>query len=157
MTDQDKIAKAKAVLGDKLLEATNPAPRRVFLAVSRDNLVAATALLKEHLGCWYLATVSGVDKGDAFEVLYHFGVEDGNINLRTRVPKDDLHLPSTCGVLPGAVLYERELQDMFGLVVDGLPDPRPLVMPDGWPAGNFPLRKDWTFDRPEEKIPGGKR
>jgi Ni,Fe-hydrogenase III component G len=29
-------------------------------------------------------------------------------------------------------------------------------MPDDWPAGQYPLRKDWKFDRPQEIIPGGK-
>jgi Ni,Fe-hydrogenase III component G len=58
-------------------------------------------------------------------------------------------------VIPGAILYERELQDMFGIVVEGLPDPRPLLLCDDWPAGEHPLRKDWKFERPEEKIPGG--
>jgi Ni,Fe-hydrogenase III component G len=45
---------------------------------------------------------------------------------------------------------------MFGIIVENIPDPRPLVLPDDWPAENFPLRKDWKFERPEEKIPGGK-
>jgi Ni,Fe-hydrogenase III component G len=45
---------------------------------------------------------------------------------------------------------------MFGLTVDGIPDSRPLVLPDDWPAGNFPLRKDWKHVRPQEVIPGGK-
>ena len=45
---------------------------------------------------------------------------------------------------------------MFGLVIEHIPDPRPLVVPDDWPAGNYPLRKDWKFERPPEIIPGGK-
>jgi membrane-bound hydrogenase subunit beta len=104
-----------------------------------------------------LSTISGVDTGDVYEILYHFGDTSGTINVRTRVPKADPKLPSICAVIPGAVLYERELQDMFGIVVENLPDPRPMLMSDDWPAGNFPLRKDWTFERPAEIIPGGKK
>ncbi|MBM3296072.1 MAG: NADH-quinone oxidoreductase subunit C, partial [Candidatus Aminicenantes bacterium] len=59
-------------------------------------------------------------------------------------------------VIPGALFYERELQDMFGLVIDNIPDARPLILPDDWPEGQYPLRKDWKHERPEEKIPGGK-
>ena len=59
-------------------------------------------------------------------------------------------------MIPGAILYERELQDMFGLVVENIPDPRPLLLADDWPAGEYPLRKDWQFNRPAEIIPGGK-
>jgi Ni,Fe-hydrogenase III component G len=168
MTDQDIMDKAKSSLGERLLEITNPAPHRTFLTVGVQDLVAAMEKLKKELGFRYLATISGVDKGDAFEILYHFGYEGGNLNVRTRVPKptgiDEVmkektvpHLPSICSVIPGAVLYERELQDMFGIVVDNIPDPRRLVLPDDWPEGNFPLRKDWKFERPPEVIPGGKK
>ena len=72
------------------------------------------------------------------------------------IPKAEPRVPSITPVIPGAILYEREIQDMFGIVVEDLPDPRPLVLPDDWPPENYPLRKDWKFTRPEEKIPGGK-
>ena len=157
MTDQEKVEKANNLLGGMIVEIANPAPHRIFLTVAPKDLVAAVGLLKNGLDCWYIAAVSGVDKGEVYEIVYHFGDTSGNINVRTQVPKADPRLPSICAVIPGNVLYERELQDMFGIVVDGIPDGRPLVMPDGWPAGNFPLRKDWTFERPAEIIPGGKK
>jgi Ni,Fe-hydrogenase III component G len=157
MNDAEKIEKILALLGSRALETSNPSPRRVFLTVAPEELVAAVAALKKGLDCWYLATISGVDAGETFEFIYHFGDTQGNINVRTRIPKTPGRLPSICAVIPGAILYERELQDMFGIVVDGIPDPRNLLMPDDWPAGNFPLRKDWKFERPQEVIPGGKK
>ena len=158
MTDQEIVDKARAALGDRLVEITHPAVRRIFLTVEVSNLLAAVEALKQELGIRYLATVSGLDKGEFFEILYHFGYAGGNLNVRTRVSKaEGGHLPSICSVIPGAVLYERELQDMFGIVVDNIPDARRLVLPDDWPAENFPLRKDWKFERPEEIIPGGKK
>jgi membrane-bound hydrogenase subunit beta len=157
MTDQELTEKLKSLLGDKIVEVTNPAKRRVFMIVEPKNLVAVFAGLRKDFDYTYLATVSGVDKGDVYEIVYHLGNASGNLNVRTQIPKADPHVASICSVIPGAVLYERELQDMFGLVVDQIPDPRPLVMPDDWPAGNFPLRKDWKFERPQEIIPGGKK
>jgi Ni,Fe-hydrogenase III component G len=168
MTDQDIIDKARAALGERLVEITNPAPRRIFLTVEVSNLLAATEAIKKELGIRHLSTISGVDKGEAFEFLYHFGYAGGNLNIRTLVPKPigesealkeniKPHLPSICSVIPGAILYERELQDMFGVVVDNIPDPRRLLLSDDWPDHNYPLRKDWKFERPEEVIPGGKK
>jgi membrane-bound hydrogenase subunit beta len=156
MNDAEKIEKIKRLLGDKILEAANPAVRRVFLTVAVRDLVAVIETLKKELGLWFICTVSGLDKGDSYEIIYHFGDAPGNVNVRTRIPKSDPHLPSLCAIIPGNILYERELQDMFGIVVDGLPDPRPMLMPDDWPAGQYPLRKDWKFERPQEIIPGGK-
>ncbi len=53
-------------------------------------------------------------------------------------------VPSLARAVPAANWHEREMQDLFGIVPLGHPDPRPLVVHDGWPPGTFPLRK--TFD-----------
>ena len=156
MPDIEIVENLKRDLGEKVLELSNPGVRRIFLGVAPRDLLPAVTLLRDKYDCAYLATISGLDKGDSFELLYHFASPAVNINLRTEIPKSAPSIASICAVIPGAVLYERELQDMFGILVEGLPDPRPLVLPDDWPAGNYPLRKDWKFERPQEVIPGGK-
>ena len=52
--------------------------------------------------------------------------------------------PSITPLVPAAALYEREIQDLFGLIADGHPDPRRLVMHSNWPQGQFPLRRDFV-------------
>ena len=156
MNDIEIIERVKTLLGDKVLEVSNPALRRIFMKVGSQNLRKAVQVLRDDLGFAYLATVSGLDVGENFEIIYHFANTSTQLNLRIQVPKANPHVESICAVIPGAILYERELQDMFGLVVDHIPDPRPLVLPDDWPAGNFPLCKAWKYERPPEKIPGGK-
>ncbi|HOI45541.1 MAG TPA: NADH-quinone oxidoreductase subunit C [Candidatus Aminicenantes bacterium] len=157
MTDADIIERLKGELGEKALEITNPSVRRIFIKIPSSQLIPAVTALRDRFGFKYLATISGLDKGETFELIYHFGGEGINLNLRTEIPRNDPHIESVTPVIPGAILYERELQDMFGIVVDHIPDHRPLLMPDDWPAGNYPLRKDWKFERPEEIIPGGKK
>jgi len=157
MNDLEIIEKTRSLLGDKILEIANPALRRIFIKVEPEKLVDFIAGLRKNLNITYVATISGVDLGEFFEILYHFGHSNGSLTVRTLIPRANPHIESICSVIPGAILYERELQDMFGIIVDHIPDPRPLVVPDGWPAGNFPLRKDWKYERPEEIIPGGKK
>ncbi|MDD8015604.1 MAG: NADH-quinone oxidoreductase subunit C [Acidobacteriota bacterium] len=157
MTDADIIERLKGELGEKVLEITNPSVRRIFIKIPSSQLIPAVTALRDRFGFKYLATITGLDKGETFELIYHFGGEGINLNLRTEIPRNDPHIESVTPVIPGAILYERELQDMFGIVVDHIPDHRPLLMPDDWPAGNYPLRKDWKFERPEEIIPGGKK
>jgi membrane-bound hydrogenase subunit beta len=156
MSDSEFVDKIKAALGEKAAEVTNPALRRIYLKVGAADLLSAVKTLRESLGLAFLSTISGVDLGDNFEIIYHFALPGAQINVRTQVPRSDPHIESICPVIPGAILYERELQDMFGLKVDHIPDPRRLVLPDDWPADSYPLRKDWKYVRPEEKIPGGK-
>lgn len=155
MSDIEIVESLKRDLGEKALELTNPDVRRIFVKVAPSELVPAVTLLRDKYDCAYLATISGVDKGDTFEFLYHFASPVANINLRTEFPKSEPRIASICAVIPGAVLYERELQEMFGVKVEGIPDPRRLVLPDDWPEGQYPLRKDWKHVRPQEVIPGG--
>jgi Ni,Fe-hydrogenase III component G len=155
MTDFEITEKAKALLGGMALEVANPSLRRVFITVAPGDLAAAVTALRDHLGFHYLATISGVDDKDDFELLYHFANKHACLNVRTRIPKAAPRIASITPIIPGAILYEREIQDMFGIIMENIPDPRPLLLPDDWPAENFPLRKDWKFERPVEKIPGG--
>ncbi len=155
MTDAEIIEKLKADLGAKILDLTNPAPRRLFLKVAPADLLAATGTLRDKYGVVFLSTISGVDAGETFDIIYHFSTPEQDFNLRTEVPKARPHVESICPLIPGAILYEREIQDMFGIVVDHIPDPRRLLLPDDWPEGQHPLRKDWKHERPVEIIPGG--
>jgi len=59
-------------------------------------------------------------------------------------------LPSISAEVPAANWHEREAQDLLGIAFLGHPDPRPLVVHDGWPKGLYPLRKE--FD-PKQRPP----
>jgi len=156
MSDIEIVESLKRDLGAKALEIANPDRRRIFLKVAPADLVPAATLLRDRYDCAYLATISGVDQGETFELLYHFASTAANINVRTEVPRAEPRVASITAVIPGAILYEREIQEMFGIAVEGIPDGRRLNLPDDWPDGQYPLRKDWKHVRPAEVIPGGK-
>jgi membrane-bound hydrogenase subunit beta len=50
------------------------------------------------------------------------------------------------GMFPAADCYERELVDLLGFEVQGLPPGNRYPLPDGWPDGQHPLLKDWKID-----------
>jgi Ni,Fe-hydrogenase III large subunit len=67
-------------------------------------------------------------------------------------------LPSIAAEVPAANWHEREAQDLFGIVFVGHPDPRSLVLHDGWPKGLYPLRKGFDARQrpavePAEEFP----
>jgi NADH-quinone oxidoreductase subunit C len=88
-----------------------------------------------------------------FEVVYHLaslGVPVGGattvatqkrLRLKVRVSGDDPHVPSVSSVWPCANWLEREVFDLFGVIFDGHPDLRRILMPDDWDG--YPLRKDY--------------
>jgi len=156
MNIEEIVEKINAGIKDKVQEAAAAAPRRINLKVDRQHLLSVLSYLKDQFHMAHLATISGVDLGESFEVIYHLSNDAVTVNVRILTPRREPRIPSVCGVIPGAILYERELQDMFGMVVDDIPDPRRLLLCDDWPEGQYPLRKDWKFERPAEIIPGGK-
>ncbi len=83
--------------------------------------------------------------GDSFVVLYHFCQGSATLNLRVHPPSlMDADIPSICGLIPSATLYERELIEMFGIRITGTPDTEHLLLPDDWPPDVYPLRKSFT-------------
>lgn len=64
------------------------------------------------------------------------------IRLRTENRGDKNHLPSLTPVWRGCEFQEREIFDLYGIVFDGHPDLRRILMWDGFK--DFPMRKDYV-------------
>lgn len=64
------------------------------------------------------------------------------IRLRTENRTDQAHLPSLTPVWRGAEFQEREIFDLYGIVFDGHPDLRRILMWEGFK--DFPMRKDYV-------------
>jgi len=81
------------------------------------------------------------------EVVYHLysmEMKHGPLILRLRTANriDDTRVPSLTAVWRGAEFQEREAYDLFGIVFEGHPDLRRILMWDGFK--DFPMRKDYV-------------
>lgn len=81
------------------------------------------------------------------EVVYHLysmELKHGPLILRVRTANrtDQNHLPSLTPLWRGAEFQEREIYDLYGVVFDGHPDLRRILMWDGF--ADFPMRKDYV-------------
>ena len=124
--------------------------RRIFIPVPRNDLIKTVNILSSELNINHLSTITARDTGKEIEILYHFLLNGVVITIRTMCPKDDPTIDSIVSIFPGAVLYERELNDILGVVPKGHPDLRRLVLPDDW-VGGYPLRKDWKPPQESEE------
>lgn len=130
-------------LSGSVSEITIPRENRVFAETTTAKLVEVTRSLKEW-GMINIGTITGLDLGGKFEVIYHFYNAQGlMLNLKVFTPKDNPKIPSVTPVFAGVFLYEYELMDLLGILVEGTPPGRRYPLPDTWPAGQYPLRKDW--------------
>jgi len=89
-----------------------------------------------------ISAITGLDLGDKIGVLYHIRLRQALVTIITEVLKSKPVVQSITDLIPGANFHERELTDLFGVVVEGHPNPGRLVLPEDWPADLYPLRKD---------------
>jgi Ni,Fe-hydrogenase III component G len=131
---------------DWATEVSRPRPGRldVNIRVLNELVPIIVGLRVKRLG--YLSAIVGTDLGaekNELEVLYFFCPESAVIVLRVRIPRDHPLLPSVSDVISSAEVFERELREMFGIEITGLHTPEHLYLPDDWPDGVFPLRRDF--------------
>jgi NADH-quinone oxidoreductase subunit C len=115
--------------------------------VPADRIVDACRALRDTPSLRFnvLAEVTAADylpRNPRFEVVYHLLSIPNRMRLRVkvRVPEGG-SVPTVQGLWPGAGWPEREVWDMFGIVFDGHPDLRRLLMPEDWDG--HPQRKDY--------------
>ena len=94
----------------------------------------------------FLASLHGVDYypheprlGILYELLDRTNVD--RITVKARVHTEAPHIASVVELFPGAEFPEREAFDMFGVVFDGHPDLRRILMPEDYEG--FPQRRDF--------------
>ena len=85
--------------------------------VMKSQLVAEVRSLKNE-GMRF-ATMSCVDLGDSFDLLYHFDLDLKLTHLRLNTPKGDV-VPSISGIYFAALIIENETKDHFGVHFEGM-------------------------------------
>jgi NADH-quinone oxidoreductase subunit C len=97
----------------------------------------------------FLADICGADRGveeePRFEVNYHLFSTTKHHRLRLKVllNEENVHVPTVTSVWRTANWHERETFDLFGVVFDGHPDLRRILLPDDWQG--YALRKDFPL------------
>ena len=130
------------------VEAAPTVDLQATIFASRDDVPAVARALRDRPELRYalLAELTAVDyhpREPRFELVYLLvSLEHRHrLRLKVRLPGNDPRVQTVTGVWPAANWLEREVWDLFGIVFDGHPDPRRLLMPEDWDG--FPLRKDY--------------
>jgi Ni,Fe-hydrogenase III component G len=144
------VAAIEAHLGDRRLGTRRHTDRRVYLDVGPGDVPELTRFVFRELGARF-QIASGIDTGDAIEILYHWAFDRLGlvVTLCTRLPREDPQIASLAGICKATEWIEREMNELLGIRFPGHPDPRRLLLPDDWPEGRYPLRRDCPPPDPE--------
>lgn len=145
----DRLCKEFSFLRDKVFVQRK---KRIFTEpLTREEFERVLHYAHDKLDFYRANHVVGTDEGDDLGFIYLLSNREGIIlALKEKAPKSDPVIRSMTDVYPSLVMHERELVDLFGADVRGLPEGPSYPLPDGWPKGNYPMRKDWNpeyFDR----------
>jgi Ni,Fe-hydrogenase III large subunit/Ni,Fe-hydrogenase III component G len=152
------LGKLAARFGSTLQRADLPASDRLFVYVDPAALRDVCAHLFGELGARYVVSVGADDRPHSgrYLVAHDFALDREHLlgSVLTLLPADPSGKPrvdSISDLVPAASWAEREMKDLVGIELAGHPDPRRLVLPDGWPDGVHPLRKDFAWN----EVPPG--
>jgi NADH-quinone oxidoreductase subunit C len=149
---QRQVFALKEAFGEVIQEVRMPREFPVDMPVvyvEKKSLIEVLYFLKEqeHFRYGFLSDLTATDEQEEayswrFEVVYHLfsQISKARIRVKVRVAEEEL-VPTSVSVWAGANWAEREVYDMFGIVFDGHPDLRRILMDQRWVG--HPLRKDY--------------
>jgi len=147
MTREETLSTLREKLGRRILAWHEKSPRRIYVEVRPEDVPAATRLMFRELGARF-QIASGVDTPKAIEILYHWAFDrlDCIVTVRTKLDRQKPEIESLASICKGTEWIEREIWELLGVTFRNHPDLRHLLLKDDWPAGSYPLRRDYRRD-----------
>ena len=129
-------------------------PGEAVVTVDAAHYAEVATWLHDEAGFGFLSDLCGADwphRQPRFDVITTLTNMDRAQRLRLVIGVADPGPPgspvvcSVTGIWPAANWFERETYDMFGIVFEGHPDLKRILMPDDWEG--HPLRKDYSIGK----------
>jgi NADH-quinone oxidoreductase subunit C len=142
------VQKLRAAMPDVIEEATSFRDQ-VSVRVNKDRIVEVCTFLRDTPGLEFdfMTDLTAVDyptRPRRFDVVMHLYSMTLNHMLRVKAAVGENEtIPTVSSVWKTANWQERECYDMFGVVFEGHPDLRRILLPEDWEG--FPLRKDYPL------------
>jgi len=144
--ENELVARFKARFGEAIREAWTDRKQAILL-VERGRLLEIAQYVREEEKFDLLSDLTAVDwpkREKRFDVILNLYSFAKNERLRLKIhAAADEPVPSVAGVWGTANWLEREAYDMFGIVFDGHPNLKRILLPDEWQG--HPLRKDYDI------------
>jgi NADH-quinone oxidoreductase subunit C len=140
--DSELVQRLKARFGDAVRDR-----KQAIVLVAADKLREISRCCRDDEKFDMLDDLTAVDwpkrekRFDVVLILYSFPKNE-RLRLKAHLGESE-PVPSVCEIWPVANWLERECYDMFGIVFEGHPDLKRILLPDEWQG--YPLRKDYDI------------
>ena len=154
MTSRDRLQQLQEQFGSAIQRADLPGDHRLFVYVDPAATRRVCQYLFDTLDARYVISIGVDDRpySGQFLVAHDFAFDADHVlcSVLIPLPADAPRIDSITEVVPAAGWAEREMRDLVGIEPVGHRYLKRLVLPDGWPDGMHPLRKDvpWNFVPP---------
>jgi NADH-quinone oxidoreductase subunit C len=144
--DNDLVKRYKQRFGEAIREAWIDR-KQAILVVAREKLVEIATYSRDDEKFDWLSDLTAVDwpkREKRFDIVLNMYSFEKNERLRLKVHATaEERVPSVQGIWSTTNWMEREVYDMFGVIFEGHPDLKRILLPDEWQG--FPLRKDYDI------------
>jgi len=144
--ENDLVKRYREKFGPAILEAWVDR-KQAILVVARELLAEVCVYSRDDEKFDWLSDLTAVDwpkREKRFDIVLNMYSFEKNEKLRLKVYAGaDERVPSVQGIWATANWMEREVYDMFGVVFEGHPDLKRILLPDEWQG--YPLRKDYDI------------
>jgi NADH-quinone oxidoreductase subunit C len=144
--DNELVRRYKEKFGPGILEAWTDR-KQAILVVARELLGEIALYSRDGEKFDWLSDLTAVDwpkREKRFDVVLNMYSFEKNERLRVKAQATaDERVPSVQGIWTTANWMEREVYDMFGIIFEGHPSLKRILLPDEWQG--FPLRKDYDI------------
>ena len=151
MTREEVIEKIKDKFDNRIKKFHDKSAKRIYIDVEKGDILDLVRLVFKGLGARFnIATA--IDHPEEIEMMYHFNFDRLGliVTLRTYLPKNKCEIESILPIMKGAEWIEREIHELFGVEFKNHPNMKPLLLPDDWPKGKYPLRKEYKLSSQKE-------
>ena len=144
--NSDLVANLKKQYGSGIREASTYVGQK-YLAVDSGIVYEVLRRMRDDEQYDYCVDITAVHwpkREQQFDLVYILSSFPHNdrVRIKTQILEGQ-HVQSAVNLWPTANWLEREVFDMFGIVFDGHPDLKRILLPDGW--SGYPLRKDYDI------------
>lgn len=149
---QDKLSALGQTIADALAGSVVDhavTTGELTVTVKAQDIVKVMRFLRDDPRCQFVCFIdaTAIDwpaREKRFDVVYHLLSPYLNTRIRVKLETDEaMPVPSIIEVFPGTDWFERELYDLYGVLITGHPDMRRLLTDYGFEG--HPLRKDFPL------------